>query len=141
MLAFATIILDLELNFSEAGVGEVERRKDEFIRNLRGADEGCDFQEAFLTDIFLSIQTSPILRLREVEFSGPYSINKAKAFKTNRNSINQSEGRANRLREGKKRGLRSSLHGKALEDLRKPTNWIEVKEEGAQTPLYLIFYS
>ena len=50
MLSFATIILDLELNYSE--MLNYEGLKKEFIKNLKGINEGHDFKLEFMQEIF-----------------------------------------------------------------------------------------
>jgi len=50
MLSFATIILDLELNYSE--LHDYEGLRKEFIQNLKGINEGHDFKLDFIKDLF-----------------------------------------------------------------------------------------
>ncbi len=50
MLSFATVILDLEINYGEKH--DIEAVRDEFLLNVKGLNEGWDFSRRFVEKLF-----------------------------------------------------------------------------------------
>jgi hypothetical protein len=61
LLSFAIIMLNTDLHKSGGQQKRKRMSKNEFLHNFRGADKGCDISREYLSAVYESVESNPII--------------------------------------------------------------------------------